>query len=139
MIEPQTRPHLPWRDDYSTGVASIDHEHQQMIDLINRIFERLDSDESRSAVSDFLGEVHARIAAHFALEEQIMRDRRYDQFEDHKADHERLLDEIRDIMDAYEDGTYADRKFEFAERLQDWFVLHFKTKDARLHKRLGHH
>jgi hemerythrin-like metal-binding protein len=139
MTDPQTRPHLPWRDDYSTGVASIDHEHQQMIDLINRIFERLESDSSGAAVSDFLGEVHARIAAHFALEEQIMRDRRYDQFEDHKADHERLLDEIRDIMDAHEDGTYADRKYAFAERLEDWFVLHFKTKDARLHKRLGHH
>ncbi len=63
-----------------------------------------------------------------------MREKTYDQYPDHKTDHERLLDDIRDIMDAYEDGTYAERKEAFAERLQHWFVDHFKTKDARLHR-----
>ena len=32
-----------------------------------------------------------------------MRERRYDQLIQHKADHERLLDEIRDIMDDFEE------------------------------------
>jgi hemerythrin-like metal-binding protein len=108
-----------------------------MVGLLNQIFEKLETETDRDAVADFLGEVHARIAAHFALEEQIMRQKKYDQYEDHKTDHERLLDDIRDIMDAHEDDTYAERKHAFADRLQDWFVEHFKTRDARLHKRLG--
>jgi len=52
-----------------------------------------------AAVMDFLGELYARIAAHFALKEKIMRDNGYDEYHDHKADHERLLDDIRDLMD----------------------------------------
>ena len=60
------------------------------------------------AVSEVLGEIHARIAAHFALEEKIMREAHYDRFEAHKEDHEHLLDEIRDIMDAYEDRAEFD-------------------------------
>ena len=128
---------LEWRDDFATGVASVDYEHRELIGLLNGILERLETGEGKDAVVDFLGEVNARIAAHFALEEQIMRQRNYDQYDDHKADHERLLDDIREIMDAYEDDTYLERREAFAERLKDWFVEHFKTKDARLHKRLG--
>src|SRR5512132_728496 len=52
-----------------------------------------------------------------------MRERKYDQFSDHKSDHERLLDDIRDIMDAYEAGTYAEQGETFAEPLEDWFVV----------------
>ena len=124
-----------WRDEFSLGVPSIDHEHREMVALINEIFVRIEADD-KETVGDDLGEIHAHISAHFALEEQIMRDWGYDQFEEHKADHEHLLDDIRDIMDSFEDGSYGDRKEAFAERLQRWFVDHFKTKDARLHRRL---
>jgi len=62
-----------------------------------------------------------------------MREQGYDEYEDHKADHERLLDEIRDIMDEYEDRTGLDEK-DFGARLGIWFTQHFKTKDARFHK-----
>jgi len=137
MSERKSMPRVEWRDDFATGVASIDHEHREMVGLLNQIFEKLEAETDRDAVADFLGEVHARIAAHFALEEQIMRQNKYDQYEDHKTDHERLLDDIRDIMDAHEDDTYAERKHAFAARLQDWFVEHFKTRDSRLHKNLG--
>ena len=128
---------VAWRDDFSVGIESIDYEHRELIRLINIILERLEEGGDNEAVADFLGEVHARIAAHFALEERIMRERKYDQFSDHKTDHERLLDDIRDIMDAYEAGTYAEQREAFAERLEDWFVVHFKTRDARLHRQLG--
>lgn len=128
-------PHVPWRDEFSIGVASIDHEHRELIGLINQIFEHLDADDP-ATVTDDLGEVHARISGHFALEEQVMRDNAYDQYLDHKSDHERLLDDIRDIMDAYEDGSYTERRHEFVERLQNWFIEHFKTKDARLHRQI---
>ena len=124
-----------WRDEFSLGVPSIDHEHQELIALINEIFVRIEAGE-KETIGDDLGEIHARISAHFALEEQIMRGEHYDQFDDHKEDHEHLLDDIREIMDSYEDGSYSERKEAFADRLQRWFVDHFKTKDARLHRRL---
>ncbi len=31
-------------------------------------------------------------------------------YDAHKADHERLLDEIRDMMDDYEDGEFVQRR-----------------------------
>jgi hemerythrin-like metal-binding protein len=127
---------IEWKDAYNTGVAEVDHEHQELIQLINDLHAELEGGD-QATVGDFLGEVFAKIAAHFALEETVMRKHRYDEYEAHKAEHERLLDEIRDIMDDQEAGAYADASDALATTVRDWFVNHFKTKDARLHKKLG--
>jgi hemerythrin len=67
-----------------------------------------------------------------------MRAARYDQLLQHKADHERLIDVLRDIMDAAPDAP--DRSAEhLVEVLGDWFAGHFSSHDARLHNRLGPH
>lgn len=128
-------PLIEWRQEFALGVADVDHEHRELIELINELYRHLEQPGSDVSVEDFLGEIYAKISAHFALEEKIMRERTYDQYADHKADHERLLDEIRDIMDAYEDDTRFDKN-ELAACLSTWFTEHFKTKDARLHKHL---
>lgn len=125
---------IEWKQQYSLGVAEVDHEHRELIELINELYESLGHTHFEVDVADFLGELYARIAAHFALEENIMRDSGYDEYEDHKSDHERLLDRIRDLMDDYEGGVYVDVE-RFGKRLDDWFTEHFRTRDARLHKK----
>ena len=124
---------IEWRKEFETGVADVDHEHRELVDLINQLHEQVSAGASPDHIQDFLGEVFAKIAAHFALEESIMRKHAYDEYEAHKAEHEKLLDEIRDIMD----GATADYGTALSETVRDWFVNHFKSKDARLHKKLG--
>lgn len=127
---------IEWEEEYSVGIPAVDHEHKELIKLINETYEKMlrrqDADEG---VEEFLGEIYAKISAHFALEEHVMQEKHYDHFEDHKADHERLLDDIRDIMDEYESRRHFSRE-ELAERLRTWFSDHFKTRDARLHGHL---
>ena len=138
--EPEHEPAMSlieWKPEFETGVESVDFEHREMIDLINRLHDRLGAPESKDAVADFLGEIYARISAHFALEESLMRERDYDGFAEHKADHERLLDEIRNIMDAHEDDRYADVEATLGAELERWFAEHFRTQDARLAAALG--
>lgn len=129
-------PLIEWREDFALGVPAVDHEHRELIELINETHARMSDERSEEAVPAFLGEIHARIAAHFALEEKIMGDVGYDRLGPHKEAHEHLLDEIRDLMDAYEAGAGFDEEA-FAARLRDWFTGHFRTEDARLHRRLG--
>ncbi|MBK8907055.1 MAG: hemerythrin family protein [Rhodospirillales bacterium] len=132
-----TLPRLEWRDEFSVGVASIDYEHRELIDRLNAIIAKLESGGDRDEILDIIADVNTGISAHFALEETVMRAHGYDHYADHKGDHEHLLDDIRDIMDAVEDGTYANRKQDLAQRLVDWFLIHSKTRDARLHHKLG--
>ena len=126
---------IDWDEKFSIGVAAVDHEHRELIGLVNEAYDRLMRPGAEDAVLDFLGEIYARISAHFALEEKLMRAKNYDHYAEHKADHERLLDEIRDIMDDYEDDAFFGEEL-FGQKLMRWFSDHFRTHDARLHRKL---
>jgi hemerythrin len=127
---------IAWRDEFSVGVESVDQEHREMIELINGLDSAMAQDADCITVISTLGEIYARISAHFALEEKFMRETRYPQFPEHKGDHESLLDQLRDIMDGVEDeGGYDEA--ELSAALSDWFTVHFRTHDALLHRH-GH-
>ncbi len=128
---------IEWQDNFKIGIDEVDFEHQELIELINESYNEAKNEGCTLAVLDSLGEIFEKISAHFALEEKEMRQLKYDQYESHKEDHEQLLDSIRDIMDEYEENPILDEE-EFGERLKDWFVNHFSTEDARLHKFLHH-
>jgi len=127
---------IEWQDRFSVGVEAVDHEHRELITLINDWYDSVSSNVASDERMEILGETYARIAAHFALEEKLMRAHGYERYEPHKADHEKLLDQLRDIMDAAENTAPIDDT-ELSARLERWFSEHFRNEDAPLHGKLG--
>ena len=127
---------IQWRDEFRIGIDEVDHEHQELVGLINTLHAALGTERSGERVEAYLGEIFAEVSAHFALEEKVMRARHYDAIAAHKEDHERLLDELRDLMDEQAGGGILDDE-RFSARLAEWFSGHFRTHDARLHKFLA--
>lgn len=127
---------IDWKDEFSVGVPSIDHEHKELIEEINALGAAAHQGANYDKVISALEEIFTQISAHFALEEKIMRDSGYDGYPEHKEDHEDLLDEIRDIMDRVDyDGSYDEVRL--GEELERWFGTHFRTHDARLHRQFS--
>jgi len=124
---------LEWRKEYCTGFKGVDYEHESLIHQINAVYALITDGAERDLVIDSLGEIYGSISAHFALEEQMMLRHDYVDYQQHKTDHDRLLDEIRDITDEFEATERLDDAA-FGRKLADWFKLHFSTHDARLHK-----
>lgn len=127
---------ISWKDEFSVGVAAVDLEHRELIELINALDADMQEYATQTTVMEALGEIHARISAHFALEEKIMRDAGYDGFATHKQDHEQLLDELLGVIDSVDDAGRYDRAG-LSRDLDRWFSDHFRTHDAKLHQRLG--
>jgi hemerythrin-like metal-binding protein len=130
---------LTWKDSYRTGLDDVDYEHRELIDIINRLYERLEDPDAPLSVPAFFGDLNRAISAHFALEERHMRERGYDQLSEHKGDHERLLDDLRELMDGYAALPAVRRAADLGRALDDWFTIHFRTHDSRLHRALGPH
>lgn len=126
---------IEWKPEFSVGNAEVDHEHRELIDLINRVHAGIRDGADRDRLTAGLGEIYAQIAAHFALEEKIMRAAGYADFRTHKKDHESLLDQIADIIDSVEIGNALDEQA-LSSRLNRWFTEHFRTHDAKLHRQL---
>lgn len=128
---------LTWKEEYKTGIDSVDYEHQVLIASIKEIAAVLEEDSSLSDILESLGTIYARIAAHFALEEKIMRDRKYDSYIDHKTDHDRLLEDIRDIMDSVrETDNVEEIKETLLSDIDSWFSVHFLNMDLHYHKKM---
>ena len=123
---------IEWRDAFRTGITSVDHEHAELIGLLNRLHAEIERGDA-AAVAEFLGDLHDAIAAHFALEETVMRATGYAGFARHKEDHEHLLDEIRDLMEAQIATVDANAAGTLGPRLERWFMRHFHEEDAKLH------
>ena len=128
---------LQWKPEFSIGIASIDDEHREMIDLINLIYTELASDADVVQIDECLGDIFSAISMHFALEERMMRACGYEGYAAHKDDHEELLEQIRDLMDDFIDDAEIGAE-RLGRRLNDWFADHFSSFDARLHGKLGH-
>ena len=126
-------PAIQWKDEYRTGIAAIDHEHKELVTVINALFETLDKGSPTIEIRTALGDIHMLIEAHFALEERIMRDLQYAAYTLHKADHDKLLDDIRDIMETAEILPGEDITSNLQSRISDWFGIHFGTFDRAFH------
>jgi len=126
---------IEWSSEFEIGNPAVDREHRELVERINRLPAVLDAEPGASTRA-LLEDLYAGIAAHFALEERIMRESGYDEYREHKADHDRLLDDLRNLMDDWAAGMWVDREA-FAARIATWFSAHFRTRDARLHGRLG--
>ena len=128
---------IEWKPQYSVGDPAVDHEHRELVELVNTAAAAILDGRPGAEVDRCLGDLMRAISAHFAHEEKQMRRAAYDEFGQHKADHERLLDALRDIMDGAQDSSSAADRLTAV--LEAWFTEHFRTHDARLHRRLGPH
>jgi len=129
---------IEWKPEYSVGDPTIDHEHRELVDLVNTAAAAILECRPDTDIDRAFGDLFRAISAHFALEEEQMRRADYDELGAHKSDHERLLDELRDLMDSTpaQPNATAER---LTRALEAWFSNHFRIHDARLHGKLGPH
>lgn len=126
---------IEWKAEFSVGNAAVDHEHRELVELINTLSSAMQRQGTRDEIVETLGEIYAQISLHFALEEKTMRAARYADLPAHKEDHEALLDQLSNIIDGVEeDGSYDEQRL--SGQMERWFSEHFRTHDAKLHHRL---
>jgi len=124
------------KDGLQTGIGSLDYEHRELVGLMEALCDSFDRDEPAQSVSEGFGALYAGASAHFALEERLMRENKYAGYDDHKADHERLLDQIRFMTEAYEKGMCADCGTTLRDCLEGWLADHVEGADAALRRLL---
>ena len=129
-------PLIPWKSEFETGLDEADREHAHLLDRINALYHGLGKSPNEAAVRDVLTGVYAEVAKHFAYEEKAMQEHGYDQFAEHKADHDTLLGELRDIIAAVDTSVVFDYEKALMAHLVVWFSEHFRAKDTRLHRAL---
>lgn len=126
---------LKWRNEFSVGNAAVDQDHKNLIKKINQLYGSLGHDMDSLKVEAMLDDLQADISEHFALEELLMHQAGFGEYESHKRDHESLLDQINDMIFSFTEDPITGREM-LTNELSGWFGRHFTTFDTRLHNQL---
>jgi hemerythrin-like metal-binding protein len=121
-----------WDDSFLIGIEELDYEHRILIEDINRLHTELARHEEKSEIERCLGDIHARMQTHFALEERVMKERDYRFFDEHKREHDKLLDNYTEHMVRFlnEPGLALSGPIEVY--LKHWMVDHILTSDKEM-------
>lgn len=124
---------MRWKDEYLTFIEAIDEQHQRLFELLNAIYDMMRVGRGGEAIAAALTELTEYSRFHFATEEGIMEQGGFAGLETHKAEHVRLLDEIRELRHRVLDGSTGMTMNELYF-LKDWLLNHFTGVDRTLAK-----
>ncbi|MDH3691869.1 MAG: hemerythrin family protein [Gammaproteobacteria bacterium] len=123
---------LKWDDSFLIGIEELDHEHKVLIDDINRLHEELTGHDEKSEIEKCLGDIYARMQAHFALEEHVMKEHGYEFFDEHKREHDELLDSFTEYMVQFLNDTGVSSSNPVEDSLKHWVINHIITSDKKM-------
>ncbi len=121
-----------WDDSFLIGIEELDHEHKLLIGDINRLHKELARHDKKSEIEKRLGDIYARMQAHFALEEHVMKENDYEFFDEHKREHDELLDNYTEYMLQFlnQPGVFSSKRIE--DTLTRWIVTHIMESDKKM-------
>jgi hemerythrin len=115
---------IDWQEHYAVGVAVIDGQHREMLELVNRLLQGLRDGREREDLVETLRELVRATEHNVATEERLMQEHGLSPL--HHADaHTRLLEAIR-RFDLRLDPQGLARS---ASWLREWLLGHIDEDD----------
>lgn len=121
---------VSWSEKYSTGIALIDSQHKELVNLTNRLHRACLSGSgiAETVFSDAMREMVTYVRFHFGAEQELLKRLKYPDCHNHKKQHDTLIKDILDAVKDYNEG----KKFvpnHFVRTLRDWVFGHIAVYD----------
>ncbi|WNC68363.1 bacteriohemerythrin [Thalassotalea nanhaiensis] len=127
---------IKWKAEYSVGVESLDLDHQKLITLLNQFNTAYDYDMGEAFEHESLRDLIAYTEYHFSREEKMMADSSYPDLDEHKKQHQLMIDKIRQIETKYQQVGH-DAFQEVSEFLSGWLINHINGTDKQYTQHLN--
>ncbi|WP_163341083.1 bacteriohemerythrin [Desulfopila sp. IMCC35008] len=122
-----------WNKSLDIGYPDIDQQHQQWIDLLNKLEHQLLNGTSKNEKENrllILKDILDFTSTHFKNEEEIMKRCNYpnivEHYRMHKDFHQKVYDLYREVLD----GNYV-LDSELISILRNWFLSHTQNEDRK--------
>lgn len=124
-------PFAEFSDDLRIGHADIDRQHASLFETVNRLHDAMRSNHSREVQGEILAFLHAYTLEHFEAEEALMRANGYPELVSHKALHDDLAQQVKELEEKYTSGsmTLSIMTMHF---LKDWLTHHIQAEDRKI-------
>lgn len=124
---------MEWYESYSIGVKEIDDQHKQLVGMISKLQASLPAGVSPVQIAETLKFLVEYTKFHFSAEEDLMRRIGFDELENHKKLHKRLIAQVYEILVNLKKGKSVDT-YELIDFLTNWLINHIRNEDKKIGK-----
>jgi hemerythrin len=119
---------ITWsKEQFGTNVGVHDEEHKTIFGKLNTLHEAV-SKEDRSAVGSHFDELVDIVAKHFASEEDSMAKHGYEAADQHKQEHDELVQTCLDLQSRFKSGQ-TEITEETTVFVREWLLKHVPVVD----------
>ena len=123
-----------WNPVWDTGNATIDQEHRQLLQQMERLFEAVAEGRKRGETERALMLLGEYVDAHFKHEEELMRQTGYPGLVEHQAIHEDLKSQVQTLV-----GAFLDNPDPLPAAVIDFLVNWLKDHLGQADRKLAEH
>jgi hemerythrin-like metal-binding protein len=116
---------LFWTKQLETGIAEIDFQHKELIDVLNAIHDNL-QEHKEDGIPQLVGQFKQLVLKHFEYEEQLMQRIEFPGFEAHKEEHKILYAKVKE----FETNLLRYSSLGIVRFLTDWLKHHVAEADG---------
>ncbi len=125
---------IEWNDSLKLGVAVVDRQHERLIGIINRLYEATTEHRGADVISEILDELIIYTATHFSMEEKYFAECEYPDAEEHKREHDALIERVSAFASDFEKAPAGSRSAlanELLQFLKIWWQYHMMETDSK--------
>lgn len=118
---------MNWSAELDVGVDEMNHQHQNLLDLMNVLHDKWKKKEMQSQLADALNKLKFATLDHFKEEEEFQEQIKWEKRDTHKIIHQRLIESfLKHEEDFKKTGELTEDFFNF---LQFWLSSHIQGID----------
>jgi hemerythrin-like metal-binding protein len=121
---------IKWRESYTTGITSLDRQHQKLIGLINKLYKVIIKEDSSDSVEEVLSKLIEYAEKHLREEEAILETNGYPDFANHIVLHQSYLEEVKTLMAKVKKDKEAAVRDTYSF-LRKWWLGHIVAEDQK--------
>ncbi|RMF47003.1 MAG: hypothetical protein D6751_03700 [Deltaproteobacteria bacterium] len=121
---------VAWNESFVTGVVTIDQQHRQLFDILNRLHDKsLNAHADRTDLQASLDRLDQYARFHFAEEERLMEAGNYPDLDPHRQSHERFREKLAGLKQLAEEGDLREAFAASLSFLLEFLVRHVQQED----------
>ncbi len=119
---------IQWNNELSVGIASIDEQHKQLINIINELNSALEEGLADEVLANIFAELTVYTEEHFSYEEALFAEHGYSESEAHKNEHQALIKQVHALKQKMLEGDFM-IGVEVMVFLKEWLLNHILKTD----------
>lgn len=121
---------IVFNDSIKLGLRDIDKQHEKLVNLINQLHRNMKLRLGKDKAADILNELVDYTVTHFAFEEKLFKEHKYEDLTSHTIKHKELVAKVNDFNTKFTQGN-AMLTMDLMDFLKDWLVNHIKGTDKK--------